>query len=123
MAEKLLKNSLSLDPNQANAQNALGAIYLAHRKLDDAFIPLGRAVQLDPDSSEYALAFARVLLVRKQYQVALPFLKSVEPKFGKLPDFQYALAVAYFGANQFQDAANILEHLVLSNPRRQDRVY
>ena len=123
MAEKLLKNSLSLDPNQANAQNALGTIYLAHRKLDDAFIPLGRAVQLDPDSSEYALAFDRVLLVRKQYQVALPFLKSVEPKFGKLPDFQFALAVAYFGANQFQDAANILENLVLSNPRRQDRVY
>lgn len=122
-AEALLRNSLSLDAKQADAQNALGEIYLAQHKFDKALGPLKQAVQLDPDTPSYILAVARDLLDLKQYQALLAFLKSAEPRFGDLPDFQYALGLAYFHVTQFQDAAKILENLLLRNPRRPDRVY
>ena len=96
---------------------------MMQKRYDDASPHFERAVELDPESSEYALAFARILVLRKREQVLLAFTKSVEPKFGKLPEFQYILGLAYFGVTQFQDAANVLEKLSLNNPSNPDRVY
>ncbi len=122
-AEKILKNSLHLDPKQANANAALGAIYLAQKRFPEASASVQRAMQLAPDSSEYALVYVRTLLQWNHQQQLLDFLKTVEPKFGKLPEFRYAMALAYYGVTQFSDAANILEKLLLDNPRRQDQIY
>ena len=123
IAEKVLRNSLHLDPNQARAEDALGTVYMMQKRYDDASPHFERAVELDPNSSEYALAFARTLVLRKREQVLLAFTKSVEPKFGSLPEFQYILGLAYFGVTQFQDAANVLEKLLLNHPSNPDRVY
>jgi tetratricopeptide (TPR) repeat protein len=121
-AEKLLTNSLAMDPNQANANGALGEIYLKQKKFPDAADCFQRAIQLDPDSAEYVFGFVRVLLAFKRPSQLVVFLKSVEVKFGTLPNYQYALGLAYYGERHYTEAANTLEKLLLSNPPREDKV-
>jgi enediyne biosynthesis protein E4 len=122
-AAKLLKNSLALDSNQANAYAALGAIRLGEKQYAEAATSFQQAIRLAPDSSEYALAFVRTLVSWDRPHELLIFLKSVEPRFGTLPDFQYATAWAYYGVTQFKDAVMVLQKLLGSNPRRQDQIY
>jgi cytochrome c-type biogenesis protein CcmH/NrfG len=116
-------SSLAADPNQANARAILGGIYLEQKKFPQAADCFQAAVQLEPDSSQYALGLARTFLGWKQQQAALAFLKSVEPRFASVPDYQYYLALAYFGVTQFQDSVATLKKLLLTNPPRQDRIY
>jgi tetratricopeptide (TPR) repeat protein len=121
-AEMLFKNSLSLDPNQANASAALGEIYLKQKKLLEAADCFQTAVQLDPDSSDYAFGFVRALLAIKRPARVITFLRSVEPKFASLPNYQYALGLAYYDDHHYSEAATILEKLLVTNPPRQDKV-
>lgn len=122
LAEKLLTNSLAMDPSQANANGALGEIYRKQNKLLEAADCFQRAIQLDPDSAEYVFGFVRVLLALKRPTQLAAFLKSVETKFGTLPNYQYALGLAYYGEHHYTDAANTLETLLLSKPPREDKV-
>lgn len=121
-AEKLLRNSLSMDPNQANANGALGEIYLTQKKLLEAADCFQRANQLDPDSGQYAFGFVRALLAMKRPAPAVIFLKSVATKFSGLPNYQYALGLAYSNDHHYTEAATILEKLLLSKPPREDKV-
>jgi cytochrome c-type biogenesis protein CcmH/NrfG len=121
-AEKLLVNSLAMDPNQANANGALGEIYLRQKKLEDAADCFQRATRLSPDSPEYAFGYVRSLLALKHPAELLAFLKSVETTFGALPNYQYALGLAYYDEHHYADTAQVLEKLLLSNPPREDKV-
>jgi len=49
-------------------------------------------VQLDPDSAEYAIATPKFCSMG-QSPMALQFLKAVRRGFGKLPEYQYKLAL------------------------------
>jgi Tfp pilus assembly protein PilF len=121
-AEKLLKNSLSIDPNQANANGALGEIYLKQKKLPEAADCFQRAVALDPDSAYYAFGFVRTLLAMKRPARVVVFLKSVETKFATLPNYQFALGLAYYNDHHYSEAASTLEKLLLNHPPREDKV-
>jgi tetratricopeptide (TPR) repeat protein len=122
-AERVLRASLDRQPDQAKACAALGALLLSKKSYPEASRFLGQAVHLEPASAEYAMAFAEALLQGNRQSEVLGFLKEVEPKFGHLPEFQYKLALAYFGATQFADAIATLDKLLQANPRRQDRIY
>jgi tetratricopeptide (TPR) repeat protein len=121
-AEKLFKNSLSLDPGQANANGALGEIYLRQRKFSESGDCFQKAMQLDPDSAEYAFGFVQVLLAMKRPQDLIAFLTSIQDKFGTLPNYQYALGLAYYNEHHYAEAAAVLEKLLLVNPPREDKV-
>jgi len=122
-AEKVLRASLSQRPDQAVACATLGSVLLNKKSYAEAGDFLGQAVRLAPDSAEYALAFAEALLLSNRQSEVLGFLQEVEPKFGRLPEFQYKLAVAYFEATKFSDTIVTLNKLLEANPRRQDRMY
>lgn len=121
-AEKLFNNSLSLDPHQAVADGALGQIYLQQRHFQQAADCFQKAMQLDPDSAEYAFGFVRVLLAIKRPQELLNFLNSIQAKFGALPNYQYALGLAYYNEHHYAEAAAVLEKLLLTHPPREDKV-
>jgi tetratricopeptide (TPR) repeat protein len=121
-AELLLRNSLAMDPNQANANAALGEIDLRQGKLLDAADYFQKAIQLDPDSSDYAFGFVRTLLAMKRPARVVTFLRSVETKFAALPNYQYALGLAYHDDHHYSEAATILEKLLITNPPRQDKI-
>lgn len=122
-AEKVLRDSLARQPEQAKADAALGVILLNRKRYPEAAESLRQAVRLEPDSSEYAMAFAEALLLWKRDNQLIGFLKSVEPRFGGLPEFQYKLALAYYGAAKISETIGTLEKLLRMNPRRQDQIY
>jgi len=121
-AEKLLANSLALDPDQAKANGDLAEIYLKQKKFDDAADFFHRAIQLDPDYAEYAFGFVRVLLATKRTAQLVDFLKPLQEKFGSMPNYQYALALGYYGEHHYTEAADVLEKLLSSHPPREDKV-
>lgn len=121
-AEMLFRNSLSIDPNQANAEGALGEIYLKQKKLGESADHFQKAVQLDPVSENYAFGLVRALLALKRSSEVIAFLKSVEDEFGTLPNYQYALGLAYYNEHHYSESATTLEKLLLAKPPREDKV-
>jgi len=121
-AERLLQSSLSLDPSQANAHAALGAIYFKAGELDAAVKSFQNAIRLAPGSAGYAFGYVRVLLACNRPQQLVSYLKSVEGTFGNLPNYQYALALAYYGEHHYLESAAILEKLLERQPPRKDKV-
>jgi tetratricopeptide (TPR) repeat protein len=69
------------------------------------------------------MAFTEDLLLGNRQSAALGFLKEIEMKFGHQPEFQYKLALAYFGTSRFSDTIATLNRLLQTNPRRQDQIY
>ena len=122
-AEQVLRASLGRQPNQAKAHAALGVILLNKKRFPEAAESLQQAVLLEPDSEEYAMAFAETLLLWKRNRELLMFLKEMEPKFGQSPEFQYKMALAYYGATQLSESIATLEKLLRMNPRRKDHIY
>lgn len=122
-AETVLQSSLQIDPKQPKAYAALGLIFLNQKRYREAANAFESAVHLEPDSAEYAMAFANALVLWNRPNTLLAFLKSVENKFGNLPEFQHKLAFAYYGVAEYSNAIGILESLLHTNPRRQDQIY
>jgi tetratricopeptide (TPR) repeat protein len=123
LAERVLLSSLRLDATQAKAHAALGVIRMNSKSYEDAAKSLETAVRLQPDSAEFAMAYAESLLLWNHPTTLLVFLKTVEPRFKALPEFQYKLALAYYGVQEFSNAVVTLEDLLKTNPRRQDQIY
>jgi tetratricopeptide (TPR) repeat protein len=122
-AVQLLIHSLKADPDQDKASATLGIIYLRQKQFAEAAPLLEHAVQLAPNTAEYAMAFAQVLFLWDHAPALLAFLQSVKSKFAALPEFQFALALAYYKTASFTAAAATLESLLQTNPRRQDQIY
>ncbi len=123
LAEKLLRSSLQLDTHQAKAQAALGVILMNRRQFEVADRSLKTAVDLQPDSEEFAMAYAECLLLWNRPTTMLVFLKNVKPKFEASSEYRYKLALAYYGVQEFSNAVETLEDLLKENPRRQDQIY
>lgn len=122
-AGKVLQRSLQVDAKQPKAYAALGLVFLNQKQYKKAADSFESAVRLEPDSAEYAMAFANALVLWNRPDTLLAFLKSVQGKFGNLPEFQHKLAFAYYGVAEYSNAISILENLVRANPRRQDQIY
>jgi protein O-GlcNAc transferase len=122
-AERMLRNSLKLDPDQAKAHAALGVILMNRKSYEEAAVSLENAVRLQPDSAEFAMAYSESLLLWNRPTTMLVFLKGVEPRFRALPEFQYKLALAYYGVQEFSNTVKTLEGLLKTDLRRKDQVY
>jgi tetratricopeptide (TPR) repeat protein len=122
-AERVLRGSLLLNPKQPKAYAALGLVLLNQNRYKDAASSFETAFHLEPASAEYAMAFANALVLWNRPNTLLAFLKTVEPEFGELPDFQHKLAFAYYGVAEYSNAVSTLEKLLRRNPQRQDQIY
>lgn len=123
LAETVLQNSIRLHAAQPKAYAALGLVFLNQKKFKDAAGSFETAVHLEPNSAEYAMAFANSLVLWNRPNTLLAFLNSVEKQFGSLPEFQHKLAFAYYGVGEFSKAIDVLNQLLRANPPRQDQIY
>ncbi|MGH9354396.1 MAG: tetratricopeptide repeat protein, partial [Terriglobia bacterium] len=62
---------------------------------------LQRAVELHPDSWKYSLALVEALLDSNYNFTALRFLRKVKSRFDGLPEYRYALALAFYLCYQY----------------------
>lgn len=115
-AQVILERLVASSPKSAEAQAKLGLLLSRKNQLKQAAIHLRNAVQLDPDSPEYAMSFVEVLFLWKHPEAAIKFLESVEDRFGTLPEYRYKLGLAYYSFNQYPRAIEELEKLERQRP-------
>lgn len=86
--EALMKKVIELDPNNANAYNALGYTYADQdRLLDEAEDLLERALELDPDNPYILDSIGWYLYRRGDYEAAIEYL---ERSYAQLPSAEVA---------------------------------
>lgn len=71
-----LSSGEKLDPTFADAQNALGLVFLALEKYDDAIVHFKRALELKPNWSEARNNLGTVYMVQKKYDLAIEQFKA-----------------------------------------------
>ncbi len=115
-AQSVLERLVASAPESAEAHGKLGLLLSKKDQFEDAARQLRRAVQLAPDVAEYSIGLAEVLLLSGQSPAALEFLMAVKPRFERLPEFRYKLALAYYGMHQYDQAIEVLEGLAHQHP-------
>jgi tetratricopeptide (TPR) repeat protein len=115
-AQLILEHLVTSSPESAEARGKLGLLLSKKDEFEKAARQLRMAVHLAPDSEEYAIGYAEVLLLWGQSPTALQFLTGVKDRFGTLPEFQYKLALAYYSLHQFPQAISVLEELGRQHP-------
>jgi tetratricopeptide (TPR) repeat protein len=119
-AEKVLRHALASGADSAEAHAALALLLLEKDQYEGATEEFGRAAQLDPASSQYAMGLAEALLLWKHYSALLAYLHAVQDRFSNLPEYQYKLALAYYGLRQYPRAIEQLEKVIALRPPRLD---
>lgn len=109
---RVLEELVNFWPASAQAHGELGLILTRKEEFAQASQELSEAVQLDPDSAKYAVAYGEVLMRSGQYPAALRFLLSVQNRFGKDPMLRYQLALTHMYLLRFPEATSELESLV-----------
>jgi Flp pilus assembly protein TadD len=115
-AQLILEHLVTSSPESPEARGKLGLLLSKKDEFEKAARQLRMAVHLAPDSAEYAIGYAEVLLLWGQSPTALQFLTGVKDRFGTLPEFQYKLALAYYSLHQFPQAISVLEELGRQHP-------
>ena len=115
-ARWVLEQAVQAAPNLAEAHAGLGLALTDLGRYQEAEKELDRARQLSPGSADYAMRYAEALLLSKQYSAVLDFLKSVQDRFGRLPEYRYKYGLACYGLSEYVSAIDDLEGLVRDYP-------
>ena len=115
-AQLILENLVASSPESAEARGKLGLILSRRDEFEKAAHELRIAAHLAPDSAEFSIGYAEVLLLWGQSPTALQFLMEIKDRFGSLPEFQYKLALAYYSLHQYPQAITVLEDLGHQHP-------
>ncbi len=115
-AQPILTQVLVELPDSADAHATLGVLLMNGNQYEDAENELKLAVHLAPASPEYSMHFAEALLLQKRFPEAIGFLTSVQSVFGNLLEYRFKMAIALYGARQYQAAIAALEELNREHP-------
>jgi protein O-GlcNAc transferase len=115
-AQSVLEHMVKAYPDFAEAHAQLGQLLADKDQYEDAAREMGRAVHLSPDTAEFSMRLAEILILWKQYPTAVEFLAAVKDRFGKLPEYQYKLGLTYFGLHHIPQAIAVFENLAREHP-------
>jgi tetratricopeptide (TPR) repeat protein len=103
-ARKCFEDELTIDPNNATAEFALGELAKNEGDLALAIRHYQRATTLDTGFSEAYLGYGSALVASKQFEQAIPPLEAYERLAPDSPSGHYQLALAYAGVGRKDDA-------------------
>jgi cytochrome c-type biogenesis protein CcmH/NrfG len=115
-AQRLLHGLEEAWPSSPAVHGELGILLAGRQKDKEAAQELGLAVQLDPSSLQYSLAFGQALIDSEQFPEALRFLTAAQSKFENQPGIEYQLALTDVCLQRFHDAISLLENLETQRP-------
>ncbi len=106
-----LKNQLKNNPKDAQARYLLGTTYLSTGQVDAAEKELNKAYRLNAENSQFTLAYAEILLLKREYKQVTELLN--QPFSDKADEQQRQIyqAYAYLGLGQRDDAEKIFTEL------------
>ncbi len=116
LAEEHLLEVISLDPNHANALNALGYTYADHNtNLKQADIYIKRAFELKPDDPAIKDSMGWLAFRQGHYRIARNYLQQA---FAEFPDAEIAahLGVVEWALGNIQQAQEIWQSILQDDP-------
>jgi tetratricopeptide (TPR) repeat protein len=112
----VLEHVVKVSPESAEAHAQLSLILANEDQYEEAAREMGLAVQQSPNSADYAMRLAEILILWKHYPTALEFLAAVKDRFGKLVEYQYKLGLAYYGMPRIPQAIAVFDELAKEHP-------
>jgi tetratricopeptide (TPR) repeat protein len=115
-AETLLQSASVASPKSVLLHEALGELYFQQRNFEASVRELSLALQIDPSSWRYSMLLASALINWAHFEVAVDFLRAVEPKFGQHPEHHYYLGIALFNLNNIDLAEKEFQRTIQLSP-------
>jgi tetratricopeptide (TPR) repeat protein len=103
-AKKELQQELEIDPNNAGAEYILGELARQAGDLDSAIQHFSKATKLDANFADAYLGLGTSLVTQKNYEAAIPPLKTAVKLQPENPAGHYSLATAYARTGRKEDA-------------------
>ncbi len=104
------------DANLFQAQFNRGLALLKLNRTDDALVPLGRSVELLPQSSDANLTLGLALVMRQQYRESIGPLERVWQADSTNPRVGSLLGTAYLRTGESAKAVQVLRSVVAKHP-------
>ena len=116
-AAEVLRKAIGAGDDSAAVHGELGLLFYRQGRFGDAIRELGRAAQLDPESSDYSLKLAGSIIAEQRFPVALEFLNAVRSRFENLVEYQYNLGMAHYGMDEYAEALKAFQKAVELAPK------
>jgi adenylate cyclase len=116
-AEELVDKAKVMDPNNADAQNLLGFIYVVRGQYERAIEEGQRAVELAPNNSDtYALLSLSLLFTGQSNEAIVAMTKAMRlaPFYPRW--FLNTLGQCYFVAGKYEEAETAFKHYLKERP-------
>jgi TolB-like protein/Flp pilus assembly protein TadD len=119
--ESAMKRAIELDPNSAQSHFRYAIEYLAPTgHLDEAIAEIDRALQLEPLSIPIGANLAGLYVYSRKYDLALENALKVNALDNGHPTASYWLGWAYVANGKYQEAIDLCEKVLPSQPDNQD---
>ena len=120
-AERLLRRAIVLEPNHANAANALGYLYAEQGvHLDEAAALVQHALKFAPTSGAYLDSLGYIYFKQGKLDEALELLEQASEQLPDTPEILLHLGAAYGEKGWMEKAVETLERAVQLTPEDSD---
>jgi tetratricopeptide (TPR) repeat protein len=116
-AQRLLLATERPLENSAYWNNLLGYAEFKLNRPKPALEHLQKALQLDPDNTDFLMDVGEFLAHYRAYREALEMFQVAAKRLPKSPQVQFGLAVSYILENRREEATRLLEALIAWNPK------
>jgi tetratricopeptide (TPR) repeat protein len=115
-SERLLREAVSLFPDNADVHHALGLLLARRKALDEALVSLAHAAELAPENPRYAYAHGIALSSTGQLETALKVLAGAHERHPGNLDLLVALATLHRDAGHSDTARSYAAKLLALRP-------
>ena len=114
--EAELREGIRRTPGAAALHHALGLSLVRRKEYREALASLGRAVELDPDSTRFAYVHAVALHSRRRTDEAVTALEAALERHGRSRDLLLGLASIHRDRGAIEEALELARRLVRLDP-------
>lgn len=111
-AEKLLEESIKLNPQEGVYHIALGNIYLDRKEIDTALDNFLISIEKTPKYKEAYNNAAGIYMLDEQYEQALSIVQQGLEVIPEDPELTFKKAQIYFVNNEYKEAINLFQSLL-----------
>jgi len=115
-AERLYRQALNLDPDDAEAHHLIGVLRFQEGKPEDAVTAFERALTFDPGNARYLANLGAALLVLGRIDPAVAVLEKAAETVPETPQLLKNLGTAYRQTHRLEEAATACERAVAAFP-------
>ena len=119
-AQENLDKAVAIEPEHPMAQLVKGMLQSRKGKAEEGFETIAAAYRKSPDELELVVAYAGMLLQRKDYDQALAVVAETQPKFTDADVLQLVRFQIFAARSQVNEAAGVLQGLIDAHPDNLD---